>query len=92
MPPSPAAQGRFTATRYTAAACPLRVAGPREREVLSLVIAGPLNKQIAAEMKLSEVTVKVHRSSLMKKFGAKSVADLTKMANVLGVVPRDIER
>ena len=51
-----------------------------------------LNKQIAAEMKLSEVTVKVHRRHLMKKFGAKSVADLTKMADVLGVVPRDIER
>ena len=65
---------------------------PREREVLSLVIAGLMNKQIAAEMKLSEVTVKVHRSSLMKKFGAKSVADLTKMANALGVAPRDIER
>ena len=63
---------------------------PREREVLSLVIAGLLNKQIAAEMKLSEVTVKVHRARLMKKFGAKSVADLTKMANVLGVAPRSI--
>ena len=65
---------------------------PREREVLSLVIAGLLNKQIAAEMKLSEVTVKVHRARLMKKLGAKSVAELTKMANVLGVAPRGIER
>jgi FixJ family two-component response regulator len=64
----------------------------REREILSLVTAGLMNKQIAAEMKLSEVTAKVHRSHLMKKFGAKSVADLTKMANALGVVPRDIER
>jgi FixJ family two-component response regulator len=64
---------------------------PREREVLSLVIAGLLNKQIAAEMKLSEVTVKVHRSHLMKKLGAKSVADLTKMANVLGVASRGIK-
>ena len=65
---------------------------PRECEVLSLVTAGLMNKQIAAEMKLSEVTAKVHRASLMKKFGAKSVAELTKMANVLGVVPRGITR
>ena len=65
---------------------------PREREVLSLVIAGPLNKQIAAEMKLSEVTVKVHRASLMKKLGAKSVPDLVRIAGALGVVPRSIKR
>ena len=65
---------------------------PREREILSLVITGMLNKQMAGEMKLSEVTVKVHRGHLMKKFGAKSVADLTRMAGVLGVAPRDIER
>ena len=65
---------------------------PRECEVLSLVITGLMNKQIAAEMKLSEVTVKVHRSSLMKKLGAKSLPDLTKIASALGVVPRDIKR
>jgi FixJ family two-component response regulator len=65
---------------------------PRECEVLSMVITGPLNKQMAAEMKVSEVTVKVHRAKLMKKLGAKSLADLTKMANVLGVVPHDIKR
>ena len=65
---------------------------PREREVPSMVIAGLLNKQMAAEIKLSEVTVKVHRARRMKKLGAKSVADLTKMANVLGVAPRGIER
>jgi FixJ family two-component response regulator len=60
----------------------------REREVLSLVIAGLLNKQIAGEMKLSEVTVKVHRHNLMKKLGAKSVPGLVRMADLLGVVPR----
>ena len=65
---------------------------PREREILSLVITGMLNKQMAAELKVAEVTVKVHRKQLMKKFGAKSLADLTKMANVLGVAPRDIKR
>ena len=65
---------------------------PRECEVLSLVITGPMNKQIAAEMKLSEVTVKVHRSSLMKKLHAKSLPDLVKIAGALGVVPRGITR
>ena len=42
---------------------------PRECEILSMVITGPLNKQIAAEMKLSEVTVKVHRASLIAEVG-----------------------
>ena len=65
---------------------------PRECEVLSLVITGPMNKQIAAEMKLSEVTVKVHRGSLMKKLGAKSLPDLVKIAGALGVVPRSVKR
>jgi FixJ family two-component response regulator len=65
---------------------------PRECEVLSLVITGPLNKQIAAEMNLSEVTVKVHRANLMKKLGAKSVPDLVRIAGALGVVPRSIKR
>jgi FixJ family two-component response regulator len=64
----------------------------REREVLSLVVAGLMNKQSAAEMKLSEVTVKVHRSSLMKKLGAKSLPDLVKIAGALGVVPYSIKR
>src|SRR4051794_35069946 len=52
----------------------------REREVLSLVTEGLLNKQMAGEMGLSEVTVKVHRHNLMRKLGAKSVPDLVKMA------------
>ena len=60
----------------------------REREVLSLVTTGMLNKQIAAEMKLSEVTVKVHRHNAMKKLGAKSLPDLVRMADVLGVASR----
>ena len=59
----------------------------RERQVMSLVIAGLLNKQIAGEMKLSEVTVKVHRHNLMKKLRAKSVPELVRMAESLGVRP-----
>ena len=57
----------------------------REREVLPLVTAGLLNKQIAAEMGLSEVTVKVHRHKLMTKMQAKSLAELVRMADALGV-------
>jgi RNA polymerase sigma factor (sigma-70 family) len=58
---------------------------PREREVLPLVISGLLNKQIAAEINASEATVKVHRSQLMRKLEAKSVPDLVRMAEKMGI-------
>ena len=58
---------------------------PREQEVLALVAVGLLNKQIAAEIGLAEITVKIHRGHLMKKMGAKSLADLVRMAEILGV-------
>jgi len=57
----------------------------REREVLPLVVAGRLNKQIAHELHLSEMTVKVHRSQVMRKMRARSVVDLVRMADELGV-------
>lgn len=57
----------------------------REREVIALVTAGLMNKQIAGELELSEVTVKIHRGHVMKKMQARSVADLVKMAEALGV-------
>lgn len=60
---------------------------PREREIMALVASGLMSKQIAAQVGLSEITVKVHRSHLMKKMGAKSVADLVRMADALGVKP-----
>ena len=63
----------------------------RERKVLQLAAAGLLNKQIAGEMKLGEVTVKVHRRIMMRKLGAKSLIDLVRMAGALGVVPRSTE-
>jgi len=59
---------------------------PREREVLPLVVSGLLNKQIAAEIGVSETTVKVHRSQLMRKMGAESVAELVRMAGKLDIV------
>ena len=58
---------------------------PREREVLPLVVSGLLNKQIAAEIGTSEATVKVHRSQLMRKMGAVSLADLVRTAEKIGV-------
>jgi FixJ family two-component response regulator len=57
----------------------------REREVMTLVIAGWMNKQAAAEIGISEVTVKVHRHNMMKKLNAKSVPDLVRMAGSLGL-------
>jgi FixJ family two-component response regulator len=51
----------------------------RERQVIAKVAAGKLNKQIAADLQLSEVTVKVHRANAMRKMRATSLADLVKM-------------
>jgi FixJ family two-component response regulator len=57
----------------------------REREVMSLVVAGLMNKQAAAEIGISEVTLKVHRHNIMKKLRARSLADLVRMADRLGI-------
>lgn len=56
---------------------------PREQEVMTLVATGKLNKQIAAELELSEMTVKVHRAQVMRKMRANSLADLVRMADRL---------
>jgi FixJ family two-component response regulator len=58
---------------------------PREQQVIAFVTAGLMNKQIAAELGVSEITVKVHRGNVMKKMGARSLAELVRMADVLGV-------
>ena len=58
---------------------------PREQQVIGLVTAGLMNKQIAAELGVSEITVKVHRGSVMKKMGARSLADLVRMADTLRI-------
>ena len=57
----------------------------RERRIMALVVIGRLNKQIAAEIKLSEVTVKVHRGHIMRKMRAKSLPELVRMADRLGI-------
>lgn len=58
---------------------------PREREVLTLVVAGLMNKQIAAQIGLSEITVKIHRGQMMKKMATRSVPDLVRKAEALGI-------
>jgi FixJ family two-component response regulator len=62
---------------------------PREREVFDKVVEGLLNKQIAAELGISEVTVKVHRAQVMQKMQAKSVVDLVRMAERLRLPPTE---
>ncbi len=57
----------------------------REREVIGLVVSGLLNKQIAGELGTSEVTIKIHRSQVMKKMGAGSLAELVRMTEKLGI-------
>jgi FixJ family two-component response regulator len=57
----------------------IRVLTPRERQVMDLVATGKMNKQIASDLGLSQITVKMHRGSLMKKMGVRSVAELVKL-------------
>jgi FixJ family two-component response regulator len=58
---------------------------PREREVMALVVTGRLNKQIAADIGISEITVKVHRGQVMRKMRAPSLPDLARMADKLNL-------
>jgi FixJ family two-component response regulator len=56
----------------------------RERHIMTLVVSGRLNKQIAAELSLSEMTIKVHRGQVMRKMKAESLPELVRMADRLG--------
>jgi FixJ family two-component response regulator len=60
---------------------------PREREVMALVVTGRLNKQIAGDLGVSEITVKVHRSQVMQKMGTRSLPELARMADKLMLAP-----
>ncbi|TNE64780.1 MAG: response regulator transcription factor [Alphaproteobacteria bacterium] len=68
------------ATRY-------ETLSPRERQVMALVAEGKMNKQIAWDLQLSEITVKIHRGAAMRKMDARSLAELVRMADALNVVP-----
>jgi FixJ family two-component response regulator len=57
----------------------------REQEVFGLVTTGLMNKQVAGELGVSEITAKVHRGNVMRKMGARSLADLVRMADALGI-------
>ena len=60
----------------------------REREVLTFVVAGFANKQTAGELGTSDITIGVHRGQIMRKMGARSLAELVRLADKLGVTPR----
>jgi FixJ family two-component response regulator len=60
---------------------------PREREIMAMVASGLMNKQVAGRIGLSEITVKVHRGRIMQKMGARTLADLVRMAEALGIRP-----
>jgi FixJ family two-component response regulator len=60
---------------------------PRERDVMGFVLAGLMNKQIASEMSLSEITVKIHRGQIMRKMNTRSVAELVRKAEAIQIAP-----
>jgi FixJ family two-component response regulator len=79
------AEGRRTRSQLAELTSRYETLSVREREVMELVTAGRLNKQAAFDLGLSEITVKLYRASAMKKMGARTLADLVKMAEKLQI-------
>lgn len=77
-------QQRLTALRGAALRARYASLTPRERQVMALVTLGKMNKQVAGDLGLSEITVKAHRGAMMRKIGARSLAELVRMADALG--------
>ncbi len=63
----------------------LATLSPREQQVMRLVVSGKMNKQVAGDLSLSEVTIKIHRGAVMRKMKARTLADLVRMAEALGI-------
>ena len=82
--PRPAAARRRGGGQGTSGEVRARLS-PREQQVMGLVAAGKMNKQVAGDLGLSEVTVKIHRGSAMRKMRARTLADLVRMAEALGL-------
>ena len=80
-------EGRKERTEVAALREGLSHLTPREREVMALVVAGLLNKQIALRLGTSEKTIKIHRSQVMRKMRADSLAELVRMSQKLGIEP-----
>lgn len=74
---------RATSSKSDALRAQFATLSPREQQVMAHVAAGKMNKQVAGELELSEITVKIHRGSAMRKMGARSLADLVRMAEAL---------
>jgi len=83
------AETRQADTELQSIAARIALLTPREREVMTHVIAGELNKQIAADLGSAEKTVKVHRSRVMEKMGVRSVAALVRLTAKAGISARD---
>jgi FixJ family two-component response regulator len=72
------------ASRHAELCARFATLSPRERQVMALVTTGKLNKQVGGELGVSEITVKAHRGAAMRKMGARSLADLVRMADAIG--------
>jgi FixJ family two-component response regulator len=79
------AESRQTEAELTSIEAKIATLTPREREVMTHVVAGRLNKQIAGDLGTVEKTIKVHRSRMMEKLGVRTVADLVRMAGKVGM-------
>jgi FixJ family two-component response regulator len=77
-------QRRVVESRHDVVKAHFATLTPREKQVMALVTRGRLNKQVGADLNISEITVKAHRGSVMRKMEARSLADLVRMADVIG--------
>jgi FixJ family two-component response regulator len=82
-------ENRVKRAEYVSLLVRIKTLTPREHEVMTFVITGRLNKQIAAEMDISEETVKIHRGRVMHKLGLVSVAELVRICEKAGIPPAD---